>query len=38
MDLIEEMKDVHSVWNIKMDSFGRGWLIFLICLKLNFFK
>lgn len=37
--LIEEMKDVYSVYNVKMNWwFGRGWLVFLICLKLNFFK
>lgn len=37
--LTEEMKDVYSVYNIKMNwLFGRGWLVFLICLKLNFFK
>jgi len=37
--LIEEMKDVYSVYHVKMNRlFGRGWLVFLICLKLNFFK
>lgn len=35
---LEEMKDVYSVYNVKMNLlFGRGWLKFLICLKLNFF-
>ena len=39
MHLIEETKDVHSVCNVKMKwVFGKGRLIFLICLKSDFYK
>lgn len=39
MHLIEEMKDVHSVCNVKMTwLFGKGRLIFPICLRSDFFK